>query len=291
MKQGKIIKMCILLLSVSVLWGCVSQPGADFSSGTQSTEGPTAGSTAAPSVPATVPTVLPTQPATKPAETAPTETVPAKKKLIAIDAGHQGKANLEKEPVAPGSSEMKYKVSGGTYGRFSGLRESELALEIALFLQRELENRGYEVLMIRTTQDVNISNAERAEMANDAGADAFIRIHADGSEDASVHGATALCQTENNPYCGNLYTQSRLLSESLLEGLTARTGAKKRGVAETDRMSGINWCQVPVSIIEVGFMTNREEDLLLATEEYQMKIALGLADGVDSYFASAENEG
>ncbi len=190
------------------------------------------------------------------------ETQEAAGPLIAIDAGHQAKGNNEKEPVGPGSDKMKAKVAGGTSGCVSGLHEYELTLAVALKLQQELETRGYTVLMIRTENDVNLSNAERAVMANEAEADAFIRIHADGSENAS---------------------------DAVLDGLVEETDCKKRKVWETDTMSGINWCQVPVTIVEMGFMTNPEEDALMATEEYQQKIAAGIADGIDAYFSESQN--
>jgi N-acetylmuramoyl-L-alanine amidase len=153
-----------------------------------------------------------------------------------------------------------------------------------LKLRDELLIRGYKIFMIRETDDVNISNRERAVMATEAGADIFVRIHADGSENSGVNGILTMCSTNRNPYVSQLYTQSRALSDDILNAMVAVTGARKRGVLEVDNMSGINWSTIPVTIVEMGLMTNPTEDRLMQTDEYQRKLVIGIADGIEQYF-------
>lgn len=204
--------------------------------------------------------------------------------VVVIDAGHQGRWNSQKEPDGPSSSTLKTKVSSGATGCVTNQQEYDLNLKVSLKLRDELKARGYQVVMIRETNSINISNSERAKFANKLNADAFIRIHANSNDNSSVHGVETLCQTASNPYNANLYSDSRRLSECILDGFVESTGAKRRSVFETDTMSGINWCQVPVTILEMGFLSNPEEDRLMFSEEYQYKMVEGIANGLDRYF-------
>lgn len=224
------------------------------------------------------------KPVQETASTAPSVSGNGTGKIIAIDAGHQAKGNSEKEPIGPGSSEMKAKVASGTQGTATGIPEYQLTLAVSLKLKQELINRGYQVYMIRETHDVNISNAERAQMADKSGADIFVRVHANSLNDSSVQGALTMCQTAKNPYNGNLYSKSQALSKAVVNGICNQTGFNNRGVQETDSMSGINWCNIPVTIVEMGFMSNADEDKKMATEEYRDKIVKGIADGIDAYY-------
>lgn len=207
-------------------------------------------------------------------------------KTIVIDPGHQIKGNLEKEPIGPGSTTTKAKVTGGATGVSTGQNEYELNLTVALKLKDALEKKGYNVIMTRTSNNVNISNSERAKIANNANADAFVRIHANSANSSSAKGVLTMCQTIDNIYNGNIADKSYKLSKSILDGVVSKTGALNKGVTRTDEMSGINWCEVPSTILEMGFLSNSEEDKLLADDSYQNKIVEGIVNGLENYFNS-----
>lgn len=220
------------------------------------------------------------------------EAVQTEKPCIVIDAGHQLNADYGKEPVGPGSTELKTRVSAGTTGVSTGIPEYELNLAVSLLLQQELTARGYTVVMTRTENDVSISNAERAQIANTQQAGAFIRVHANASESAAASGIMTICMTPSNPYNGALYEKSRALSDCVLERLGAALDKpqNERTLWQTDTMTGINYSEVPVTIVEMGFMTNPSEDEAMATDAYRAKIAAGIADGVDAYFRRLQRQ-
>ena len=204
--------------------------------------------------------------------------------VVVIDPGHQRKGDSTPEPNGPDSSTMKARVTGGTSGRTTGVMEYELTLAVSLKLRDELEARGYTVYMTRETHDVNISNMERAQYATSVDADAAVRIHANGVEDASVSGALALTPSASNPYVSHLAADSQTLSQCILDAYCDATGMRNQGVVASDTMTGINWSTVPVTILEMGYMTNPSDDTNMEDEAYQEKMIQGIADGIDAYF-------
>ena len=215
-----------------------------------------------------------------------TKNVTAKEKKdikIAIDAGHQARGNFATEPVGPGSSTRKAKVAGGATGVASHVPEYKLTLAVSKKLQKELKARGYKVYMIRTKNNVNISNKKRAQLANKSGADICIRLHADGGA-SSAKGASGLYPSSQNPYVGKLSSKSYKLSQSILKSYCAATGIRNRGSVKRDDLTGTNWSKVPVIVLEMGFMTNFAEDKYMASQNGQKAMVQGIANGVDSYY-------
>ncbi len=206
---------------------------------------------------------------------------------ICIDPGHQKKGDSKSEPVAPNSSNKKARVSQGTEGIGSKKAEYVVNLEASLLLKDILIEKGYNVIMTRENHEVNISNAERAEVANKAKANMTIRIHCDSLKDTSKTGASILIPSKNSKNTKSIYEESNKFANILKEKLKNQ-GIKVNGIFERDDITGFNWSTVPVVILEMGFMSNYSEDKMLCDPCYQKKLMNIVAESIDKYKCCAQ---
>jgi N-acetylmuramoyl-L-alanine amidase len=200
--------------------------------------------------------------------------------VVVVDPGHDLRANLETEPIGPGSSTRKIKDGGGTRGVVSGLTEAELNLRVAFRLRPLLERAGVRVVMTRIENaGASMGNIARARIANRAGARLFLRIHADGSADPSVRGSHVLYPALRRGWTDDVYRASKRAATLVQKEMLGALGFPDRGLQERSDFTGFNWSDAPVILVEMGFMTNRTDDRLLATTAYQQRAAVGLCRG------------
>jgi len=202
--------------------------------------------------------------------------------VVVIDAGHQQKANLALEPIGPGSTERKPKVAGGATGVATRIPEYKQTLAISLKLRDALVARGVKVVMVRTTNNVDIPNSKRAAIGNDAKADLVVRVHLNGSTDDAVHGILTL-YPDGNPWVTPISAASKKAAEAIQAAVVAATAASSQGIDGSSLMAGFNYSKRPSVIVECGYLSNAAEDRLIATVAYQQRIADGIAGGVMSY--------
>ena len=198
---------------------------------------------------------------------------------VGIDPGHQAHANSAQEPVAPGSAETKAKVSSGTQGVSTRVPEYEVNLQVALLLKTALEAQDAEVYLTRDTNDIDISNVERATMMNELGVDVVLRLHCNGSENRSLAGIGLYVKSS-----GDGAAESYAVSEALIAAMGEATGARTEPIHVRDTYSGLNWSTVPSILVEMGYQSNPEEDQLLASAEYQALLVQGMVSGLVDYF-------
>ena len=203
--------------------------------------------------------------------------------VICIDPGHQAKGDMSQEPVGPGSSETKFKVSWGTQGVSTNIPEYELTLSASKVLKSYLEQMGFKVIMTRETNDVNITNSERATFANENNADLVIRIHADGSEDQSVSGASLHIPAQNGQYTSKIYPKSNECAEIMMASMR-QAGFKVNNIYQRSDLTGFNWSEVPAVLVEMGYMSNPEEDQKMSQTSYQEKMMKSIAEATQKYF-------
>ncbi|MDD6057460.1 MAG: N-acetylmuramoyl-L-alanine amidase [Clostridiales bacterium] len=180
-------------------------------------------------------------------------------KVVVIDAGHGG--------GDPGTIRQ-------------GIYEKDLNLAIALQLKEILEAEGEDIGVYYTrTDETNPSLEQRVELANKSGANLFLSIH-----NNSLNGRMSKTSGTQVLF-GETSEESRRLAQICLNEMTGILESDNRGLVEGNAIYIIRTSEVPVALIEVGFMTNQEELNLLCTEAYQEKAARGIYNAMRSAFA------
>src|SRR3954452_4888334 len=209
---------------------------------------------------------------------------PARCNRIAIDPGHDARANLATEPIGPGSAQRKIKDGGGTRGVATGTPESVVNLRIARRLRQLLLADGYCVVMTRKRNaGKSMGNIRRARIANRAHAALFLRIHSDGSTDHSRHGTSTLCPAFHRGWSGSLLPESRVAARRMQRALVRTLHSRDLGIVRRSDITGFNWADVPVVLTEVGFLTNPSEDRRLSSARGERRAARGLERGVRAF--------
>lgn len=204
---------------------------------------------------------------------------------ICIDPGHGRLTKKVKstEPIAPGSRIMKAATASGTTGVATKITEESLNLTVSLKLKKALIEKGAKIIMVRETNVCNMTNVERTEFWNKSGADLTIRMHANGSNDKRVAGILMMVPGDKYIKDKDMLDKSAKAGQFIMESVLTSTKAKSRGTVKSTELTGFNWSDIPVMLLEMGFMTNPEEDRLLNTDSYQNKIVDGIVEGVAKY--------
>ncbi len=275
-------RLTCLLLALLCLGGCAhktpaeeQQPTESAQTETTQTTEPTEQETPAEQETAQEPTPEP--------EPEPEPVLPLTGKTICVDPGHEVTSLRVQEPISPKSSATKEAFVGGAAG--ANQTEEQLNLAVGLKVKALLEEQGATVVMTRTTHESDMTSYKRALLANETHSDLCVRIHADGSESSSVYGMSMLV-----PYGDQLATQdivapSQRAGECVLNAALAATGAKNNGIVQRSDLTGFNFVEVPTILIEMGFLSNPDEDARMLTDEYRTQLAQGICNGIVNYFA------
>ncbi len=214
--------------------------------------------------------------------------LPLKGIIIGIDPGHQSKQNLSLEQNYPNSKVMKAKVSSGTSGVFTKIPEYKLNLEVGLLLKKKLEEQGATVVMTRIKNDVNISNIERAKITNMANCNMVIRLHANGSEKSTVRGYSILIP--GTLHTKSIVPQSKKFAETLDEHLKKNISIESDGIISRNDLTGFNWSTTPVVLLEMGYMSNKQDDKIMSTKEFKTSVVEAISKSLIEYYKTNDKK-
>lgn len=200
---------------------------------------------------------------------------------IVLDPGHSKNPGTEKEKISPDSNEMKLKDTSGSVGLISKKNEYEIAMDITLKLKELLEKEGYTVVLTKDNVETPLSSIERAEVGNRENANLMIRIHCDSFSNSNAKGASMLVPKQRGYITKEISEKSIEYGKNIIEEYTKKTGLNNRGLQYRSDLTGFNWSKIPVVLLELGFISNPEEDKFLSSEENINTIAGGIKDGIE----------
>ena len=193
-------------------------------------------------------------------------------KLIVIDPGHG-------DLTGYGSSDP------GAIGSVLGYTDREVGTHVGNKLKSLLEGAGATVILTRTADPIKLSLTDRAEISNRLGADMFISLHGNAVASKSKKGAEVYYyagSAQLNPQCQSYVRKE--LAQYISDGIAALT--QRSSVVKTSNFAVIREAHAPAILIECGYLSNVEDELLLANENYQMTIAVGIYQGISQYFSA-----
>ncbi len=290
--HGKGIRLLSLLLCLCLCAGCAASPAEDTETPAapppaQEDPGPeTEPEAAAEPLPPAKPESQAESEDTPQPDPEP-QPLPLEGRIICLDPGHcvtEEAGKGYREPISPLSDETKPRYLSGTRG--ASLTEEQLNLQVALKLRDALEALGAEVVMTREVSEISLPNTERCRIANESGADVHVHIHADGSESTSANGVSVLIPDGDLLGTPSIVEESARLGQLMVDCVSEATGAKNRGTVPRSDLTGLNFSEIPSVFIEMGFMTNPEEDALLSSGEYQDKIVAGMANSLMDWYGA-----
>ena len=182
-------------------------------------------------------------------------------RLIVIDPGHGGRY--------PGAISP------------NGTREKDINLSISLKTEKALKDLGYNVLMTRDI-DEYIGLYDRTDLANENYADIFVSFHANSFGNRNIYGIQVLyCPAQKG---NNKDMDQYPLAKSVMDELLKGTGANDKGIIQRPDIAVLRTSNMPAILIEVGFLTNEDEEKLIKSDEYQNKIVESTIKGIENYF-------
>lgn len=187
-------------------------------------------------------------------------------KTIVIDPGHAS--------IQPGGWS-----DPGAVGP-TKLYEKDVVLDIGLTVSKLLKAKGANVIMTRTG-DTSLTLGGRADVANNNKADIFVSIHCNANTSSSVSGTSTYFYDNGN----GQYQSREKLAKSIQKEVVKSAQRRDIGILQAS-FAVLRYTKVPSVLVETAFISNYEEEKLLADPEFRQKVAQGITQGIENYFAN-----